>query len=172
MNIIEPQNLNKNSFTPTSIVECHTKKIYNSKGKKILKIPIGTLLDNIIIDLWSEITPYLDYHQFALGKTTKSYPGYRKLTQNDFDIDKFFDCHWKNKGFHTFDNIFRNAYVSVEGNYILKNGDAIQVTPIDYNRMGLLKIDTCDTKSYNLIKCTNANMFPYSEYLNLMVPDI
>lgn len=42
------------------------KTIYDSNGQKIFEFYIGTLLDFIFDDLWSDISKYMNYNPLAL----------------------------------------------------------------------------------------------------------
>jgi hypothetical protein len=47
----------------------------DQEGNRIIELPVDTHLDNIIPDIWSIITIYLQ-HSFFLGLENKKYSGY------------------------------------------------------------------------------------------------
>ena len=93
-----------------SFIDRNIRTIYDENGKKKLKIPGHTILDNIVFHLWCEIAKYMDYHQYALciqEKNRKIPLGYREITLNEFDNqkEKFIKYYWRNNGVYTFDEI-------------------------------------------------------------------
>lgn len=70
------------------ITKPHIKTICDSYGDKLLEFSVGTLLDRIILDLWNEISRYWGYH-VVIGYYGKKYDGYRMMTKDEFDSNKF-----------------------------------------------------------------------------------
>jgi len=62
--------------------------IYDSNQKTIFEFPVGTLLDNILPDLWIVILRY-NSNLFIIGKHDGTYDGYRKTTEKDFSQRQF-----------------------------------------------------------------------------------
>lgn len=73
-----------------------TKTLCDYKGNIILNFPIDTLLDNIIIDLWSHIIKYLDLCDYIIGDVGVSYLGYHQITNEEFNMEKFKNCCFAN----------------------------------------------------------------------------
>lgn len=63
------------------ITQKHTNIVKDSNENELYKFPCGTLLDNIILDLWNDIIKYMCHHQYALGIHNKTYIGYRNMTK-------------------------------------------------------------------------------------------
>lgn len=102
-----------------SIVDKRT--IHDKNGKKILNIPINSLLNNIIIDLWGDIVRYMDYYPFIIGIDK---PHYRKITLDEFENMKikFMEYYWKNNGVHMFGDVgIYDNYLNIGDMMILLN---------------------------------------------------
>lgn len=97
------------------------RSIYDKNGKKLLTIPQDTSLDKIIIDLWSVIIKYLDYHPFIIGINV---PGYRRMTFGEFDDmkTKFVNYNKDNNGIYFYGNLdYDNYIMTIEGKALLLN---------------------------------------------------
>jgi hypothetical protein len=82
--------------------------ICNENGKKILEYSNDTLLSNIPDDQIKEIAKYADFPRFAIGKYKTEYPGYRKISINEFQSNAFqkMFCvyYWNNGSFSSLEN--------------------------------------------------------------------
>lgn len=143
-----------------SIIEKHTKTIYDSNKKKIFKFPCDTELDRIIMDLWGHIARYIGIvcYPYALGNSNTAYPGYRNLKRDEFNAKKFVNyCLENDNTIYNFGNPTSIEYIAVDGHYILLSGrylDCENLTQINK------KSDPC----------VLVRKFQESSYLNIMVP--
>jgi hypothetical protein len=97
------------------------KIIRDAKGNKILKFPINTPLDNIIPDIWSIIIKYLT-HSFCLGHSNTEYPGYRKMSKNEFNASKnIFSTYYSKNGLQSLSHIVSDEWVTIDGYQIMFN---------------------------------------------------
>ena len=64
----------------------------------ILHIPIGTLLDKLSIDIWSDIHRYKDSfpEEFAIGKVSEEYVGWVRMPFNDKLLARFMKQYFVN----------------------------------------------------------------------------
>lgn len=102
----------------TAIIE-NIKIIKNSNKIKIFKLPQNTLLDNILIDLWSCIIKYEFPYCFTLCEYDDEHPGFRSIIRSEFEKIKpiFLNFYEKNGGIPDIFNIKQNkfSYLSVDG---------------------------------------------------------
>lgn len=162
-----------------TITQKHTNVIKDSKGNKLYKFPCNTLLDDILIDLWSEIIKYMYYHQYALGIHNKTHIGYRKMTKDEFDSHKvnFLNYYWMNKGIYSLDDLgsSENKFLTVDGHYIKFNSYVISFSSISKNNKTLIKSKMfTDAKMFNVddYKVNMQNFYLQDSILVLLVPDI
>lgn len=105
----------------------NTIKISDIKGNKLFKYPIGTVLDNIITDLWNDIVRYLSYPPFIVCNIDQNVPFYCKIGKKEFDNikKKLRKYHHTNSGIPLFPNYIwsRNSYVGIDKDHILTNGN-------------------------------------------------
>lgn len=85
-----------------SIVFNQVIEISNPNGKVLIKYPVGTLLDRIT-DVWPLIIEYYqNFHPFAFGVYSGSYPYYRLITHEECNTKTFVQLmkthYGKNKG--------------------------------------------------------------------------
>lgn len=120
------------------------KIIYGPNKKKLLEIPLNTLLDNIFNDLWADIIKYTNYHLYMISTDPNDCPGYRTIKTNEFNKTIFFKYYFKNEGIHT-----NTAYPC-----------------------GPFLIGNCNlTISNHIIKCSRANnkikFYTFSSYIDI-----
>jgi hypothetical protein len=91
------------------------RSIYNHANQKIYEFPGDTLLDNILIDLWSVIIKYTQ-HVFALKNLGKVHDDYRVMKLEEFHSHKdiFFDYIEKNGLVDIFGDYYNNYYFSID----------------------------------------------------------
>jgi hypothetical protein len=56
-----------------SVTAVHIKIINDSKGNRLFELPLGTLLDYVVIDLWNDIARYKFLYNFILCNRVTQY---------------------------------------------------------------------------------------------------
>jgi hypothetical protein len=134
-------------------------KLCDQNGKQILRYPKNTLLDGIISDLWKgEIRKYLSCPPFMFGTTENVYPGYRKMTNDEFHkIKAKFVFHYKNQEIAIANNIdnMNNYYLGISDEVLVLHGgesigDKFPALGKEY-RLFAKCLSLCETKyHYNI----------------------
>lgn len=157
------------------------KIVYDSNKKEILKFPVNTILDNVAVDLWSEIIKYMCRHQYALGISDCIYSGYRAMSKDEFGHHKhkFLDYYWTNRGIYVLDKLKQlggSNYLTVD-NYLVKyDYHTIKFRSVNKNEKTTLgdnlTMQNSELLYLNNTKSKRTHFYNYDIVLILLVPDI
>lgn len=83
-----------------SIITEYVKIIKTAEGKELFKLPIDTLLDRIIPDLWNDMARYRFNYQFIFCDRLNPLGGFRAVKKDEFVSVKsiFSGYYYENKG--------------------------------------------------------------------------
>lgn len=97
------------------------KVLCDSKGKTILIFPFDTLLDNVIMDLWSHVMRYLVLRPYIIGDVRIKYPGYHPVTNEEFNMENFLNYYFENNGirFKAEYDLYAKQFLLVGTKYLL-----------------------------------------------------
>src|SRR5690606_34005597 len=106
--------------------EFHYKRIFRSNGDLILDYPLNTLLDRILLDLWSIIIRYIEKinMHFYIGKYDTTYENYRLISQSECMLNifkhNFKNCYVGKGGLLSLDDIddLEDGYLCCNGYYL------------------------------------------------------
>jgi hypothetical protein len=148
----------------------NVKIVRDGKGNIIFTLPIGTVLDNIILDLWTDIIKYQNIHSFIICDKNNLLPGFKIVNENDFDSIKsmFLKYYDVNEGIPNFaklqtDN--KHSYFVI--------GDYYTKSQIDYVTCNIVNGGTkiilqryCDIPKYDLTVMTHNVNYSDDRYIN------
>lgn len=151
------------------------KIITDSNDKVILKFPINTPLDNIIDDLWANIIKYMDYQPFLITMPKYTLPGYRLITEDEFDDGKkFLDYYFSNRSIPHLGDKAEYSQLIVGNYYIINKGNKLNWKvgiKVNYSKTIKFSCASRITKDSNLI-VSNKIKGSIDGYYNIYVPDV
>lgn len=152
-------------------IDRHTRTIYDANDKKQLVIPRDSLLNDIVLDLWSAIIGYMDYHQFIIGKKKL---GYRKIGLDEFNDKKhdFLKYYNKNNGIDTHGNFLaKDNVIQIKNSYVFINNCVLYFSVDSYSNK--MKIANYIFNPIQENKFNYCYMTPHLNYHNtILVPNI
>jgi hypothetical protein len=162
-----------------SIITEYVKIIKTAEGKELFKLPIDTLLDRIIPDLWNDMARYRFNYQFIFCDRLNPLGGFRAVKKDEFVSVKsiFSGYYYENKGINIeIKNIEERRafgaeiYVIIDEYYAsYSNGECILCDTMENNSKIIFRRDIIENGF--TVNGTKVNKLSTNIHLVLMIRD-